>query len=157
MSYDLTFMPKRPDQTWDDVLDAVESDEDGAGDTPDSTSWQQILTGARTILGNVAADAGDDCFQLTDERTGIQVDLYATSAGVTSPYWYRGAEAATIARTLYALGAIVEAATGFAGYDAQLELPLADAALRPELAVACFDQVAQSFADRGISSPSAGA
>jgi hypothetical protein len=70
------------------------------------------------------------------------------------PYWYAGADAEAIVHAIYQLGQVVEAATGFAGYDPQLELPLTDATTRTDLAVATFDQVATSFAERGISSPS---
>ncbi|MBL7255885.1 hypothetical protein [Paractinoplanes lichenicola] len=71
------------------------------------------------------------------------------------PYWYKGADAERVVRALYDLGRLVEETTGLAGYDPQVELPLTEAAARPGLAVAVFDDVAADFARRGYSSPSA--
>ena len=47
---------------------------------------------------------------------------------------------------LYALGGAVEKATGLSGFDPQQEMALADAAARPELAVAAFESVASALA-----------
>ncbi|WP_328375706.1 hypothetical protein [Micromonospora zamorensis] len=57
---------------------------------------------------------------------------------------------------MYQLGEAVQAVTRLPGYDPQLELPLSDAVTQMELAVSAFDEVAASFAERGISSPSNG-
>jgi hypothetical protein len=45
---------------------------------------------------------------------------------------------------MYALGAAVESATGLAGYDPQLDLPIAEAAGHPDAVVACFEQAAEA-------------
>jgi hypothetical protein len=82
----------------------------------------------------------------------IQLSYYAGEAGSTVPYWYAGADAAAVVDKIYQLGRVVEDATGLAGFDPQVELPLAEA--QPDLARAAFDQVAAMFARRGISSPS---
>ncbi|HZM80106.1 MAG TPA: hypothetical protein VFC19_30600 [Candidatus Limnocylindrales bacterium] len=152
MSFDLTFVPKSPDQSWDEALDAAEDETDRA---PDAQAWARIVDDARQILGDIGLHAGGDYFELDHEPTGIQLSLYAGGAGITVPYWYTGAEAQEIVRTLYRLGAVIEKHTNFSGYDSQAGMPIAEAAKRPELATASFDMVAASFARRDISSPTA--
>jgi len=152
MSFDLTFVRKSADQSWDEALDGSEEDTDGE---PDAQAWAGIVGDARQILGDIELHSGGDYFELDHEPTGIQVSLYAGEAGITVPYWYEGAEAREIVRTLYRLAAVIERHTGLTGYDAQVDLPVAEVAERPELAASSFDMVAASFARRGISSPSA--
>jgi len=151
MSYDLDFVRKTADQSWDDALDGTEEDTDGE---PDAQIWARIVSDARAILGDVELHSGGDYFELDHEPTGIQLSLYANDAGITVPYWYAGQEAQEIVRTIYRLAAVIEEHTGLTGYDGQVGLPVAEVAERPELAAAGFDMVAASFARRGLSSPS---
>lgn len=154
MSYDLIFVPRADGQSWDDALEAAEEDEsDGL---PSAEAWARILAAARQVLGEVSVLEGADNYQLTHEPTGTQVSYYAQEAGITVPYWYRGRDARAIVETIYQVGESVQAETGLPGYDPQLGLPLSDAAAQPDQAVKCFDQVAASFAQRDISSPSGG-
>jgi hypothetical protein len=55
---------------------------------------------------------------------------------------------------MYQLGLIVERHTRLVGYDGQVGLAVTEAADQPQVAVSIFDQVAQSFARRGIANPS---
>ncbi|MBU2663755.1 ERO1 family protein [Actinoplanes bogorensis] len=152
MSYDLTFLIKEAWQSWEEALEALEDAEpDGL---PDSQVWAGVLHHARAVLGEVSEHRDDDYYELDHEPTGIQLTLFTGEAGITVPYWYKGEDARRIVRTIYQLGRIVEEQTGLSGYDGQVELPLAEAVNRPDLASAVFDQVAASFARRGISSPS---
>lgn len=153
MSFDLTFVRKTADQSWDEALDSAEDDTDGE---PDAQAWARIVNDAREILGDIDLHSGGDYFELDHEPTGIQLSLYADEAGITVPYWYAGAEAQEIVRTIYRLAAVIEEHTGLSGYDGQVDLPVAEVAERPELAAASFDMVAASFRTRGISSPSIG-
>ena len=157
MSYDLTFVPKTDSQSWDEAFEAAEAaldDEAAAGRRPDPAAWTKIVAKAREVLGDVTDNGGGEYFDLEHEDTGISVSLEASNAGMSVPYWYRGEAAERVVRAMYAIGAVVEEVTGFAGYDPQVELPLAEAAGRIDLAVTAFAAVADSFADRGISSPS---
>jgi hypothetical protein len=158
MSYDLTFVPKTADQSWDEAFEAAEAaldDEGAATRRPDDAAWTRIVAKAREVLGDVTDNGGSNWYDLEHDDTGISVSLEATNAGISVPYWYRGEAAERVVRAMYAIGAAVEAATGFAGYDPQVELPLAEAATRVDLAVTAFGEVADSFAERGIGSPSA--
>ncbi|GAB2585461.1 hypothetical protein Aab01nite_52850 [Paractinoplanes abujensis] len=153
MSYDLTFVDKPADQSWEDLLETLGED-DEPGERPGERTWNAVLTDARRILGEVTDTSGGSHYELNHEPTGIQLSLYAGEAGITVPYWYKGADAVRVVQAIYALGHIVEQHTGLSGYDAQVELPLAEAAARPGLAAAVFDDVAADFARRGYSSPS---
>jgi hypothetical protein len=152
VSYDLSFVRKTPDESWADALAADEDDDQTA--EPDERAWAQIVKGVPEIVPALAAGIGGEGFALDDEHSGIQLSLEARTAEITVPYWYRGPEALKIVRTIYALGTLIEEATGLFGYDFQLDLPLAEAAARPDLGAAYFDQVAASFERRGVSSPS---
>ncbi|NES28538.1 hypothetical protein GCE86_00950 [Micromonospora terminaliae] len=154
MSYDLIFVPRRDDQSWDDALEAAE-DADG-DERPSGEVWARLVAAARQVLGEVSVFEGDHNYELTHEPTGIQLSYYPAEAGITVPYWYRGADARTVVTAMYQLGEAVQSITGLPGYNPQVDLPLSDAAARLELAVKCFDDVAASFAQRGISSPSNG-
>ena len=144
MSYDLIFVPKSDDQSWEEALGAAEEDE--VGDRPSPEIWASLLAATRQILGNEVSVAQDDTFyEVDDEATGVQLSYYAREAAITVPYWYRGERAMTIIRSVYQLAEAVEKLTGLPGFDPQLELPLPEAAARPDLAVQIFDEAAGSF------------
>jgi hypothetical protein len=146
MSFDLTFVRKSDDQSWEDAFVAVDDSEtDGA---PDAGAWARIVDDARQILGDIELHDGGDYFELDHEPTGIQLSLYAGEATINVPYWYSGAEAQEIVGTVYRLAAVIEEHTDFCGYDEQADLPISEAVCRPELATASFDMVAVSFGQR---------
>ncbi|CCH20479.1 hypothetical protein [Micromonospora lupini] len=154
MSYDLTFVPRSDDQSWDDALDAAE--EADSDERPSGEAWARLVVAARQVLGEVSVFEGAYNYELTHEKTGIQLSYYRQEAGITVPYWHRGGDARAVVAAMYQLGEAVQAVTGLPGYDPQLELPLSDALAQPELAVRVFDDVANSFREREISSPSNG-
>jgi hypothetical protein len=150
MSFDLTFVRKAADQSWDEALDAAEDETDG---TPDAQAWARIVRDAREILGDIELHDGGDYYELDHEPTGIQLSLYADEAAITVPYWYAGTQAQEVVRLLYQLAAVVEQHTELSGYDGQADLPLAEAVARPELAMASFNMIAATLAGRSVSSP----
>ncbi|MCI4063672.1 hypothetical protein MRQ36_14185 [Micromonospora sp. R77] len=154
MSYDLIFVPRRDDQSWDDALEAAE--EADSDERPSGEAWARLVAAARQVLGEVSVFEGAHNYELTHEPTGIQISYYPEEAAVTVPYWYRGEGARAVVTAMYQLGDAVQAVTGLPGYDPQLELSLSDAVAQAELAAGVFDEVAASFAKRGISSPSNG-
>ena len=144
MSYDLVFVPRADEESWETALEAAEQDESATA--PDPEVWARILAGARQFLGVVSVFEGDENFELTHEATGIQVSYFGGEASVTAPYWYQGEAARDVVDKIYRLGAVVQTETGLPGYDPQLDLSLSDGAERPDLAVSCFDQVSSAFA-----------
>jgi hypothetical protein len=147
MSYDLHFVRKTAEQSWEDALSGEFSDT-----PPDAGAWAAIADAARRILGEIEVGGGRSAFELEHEPTGIELAVYGGYASLTVPFWYKGDDAAQVVRALYDLASVVERHTGLTGYDPQVESPVAEAA--PERAVAVFDDVAADFARRGISSPS---
>ncbi|SBT67806.1 hypothetical protein GA0070622_4871 [Micromonospora sediminicola] len=154
MSYDLIFVPRGDDQSWDDALEAAEEADDD--ERPSGETWARLVAAVRQVLGEVSVFDGAHNYELTHEPTGIQVSYFAGEAAITVPFWYRGADAQAVVTAMYRLGEAVQMVTGLSGYDPQMELPIADAAARAEDAVRMFDEVASSFAARGISSPTNG-
>ncbi|WP_416900444.1 hypothetical protein [Micromonospora echinospora] len=154
MSYDLIFAPRSEDQSWDDALRAAEKADND--ERPSGEVWALLVTAVREAFGEVSVFEGAHHYELTHEASGIQLSYYAEEAGITVPYWYRGGDARAVVTAMYRLGEVVQLVTGLSGYDPQLELPLSDALAQRERAVSIFDKVAESFAKRGISSPSNG-
>jgi len=69
---------------------------------------------------------------------------------VKVPYWSSGEAARVIAARLRAVARIVQDATRLEPYDLQLEVGVTSDDWTPEKAAEVFDQVARSFAQRGI-------
>src|SRR6266536_1394621 len=74
MSYDLTFLPKPADQSWEEALAAVGSE---PADLPDPEVWERLVAGARQLLGEVDTFADHDHFELVHLPTGIQLSYFA--------------------------------------------------------------------------------
>jgi len=146
MSYDLSFIPKLANQSWDEARDAAEeAAQFEATMPPDARAWELITDATQHILGEISTHVGRDFYELDHEPTGIQVTLFSNEAGITAPYWYRGDDAEKVVRIMYRIGLAIESATGLSGYDPQLVLPIAEAALDTGLAVQAFDQAASIF------------
>ncbi|WP_203924679.1 hypothetical protein, partial [Rugosimonospora africana] len=52
MAYDLMFVRRRPDQTWEDVMEEVE-EQDGLSQSPDPDVWQRVVERARQLASGV--------------------------------------------------------------------------------------------------------
>lgn len=154
MSYDLIFVLRSDDQSWEDAWYAAE--EADSEERPSGEVWARLVAAARQVLGEVSVFEGAHNYELTHEPTCIQLSYYAEQAEITVPYWYRGEDARAVVTAMYRLGEAVQAVTGLPGYDPQLGLPLSEAATQLDLAVRMFDEVAAFVTKRGISSPSNG-
>lgn len=134
MSYEIEFLRREPGQSWDDALDHEEEREaallDAAGSRVGDelrAAWQRIVPHARTLLGAVSVSDDRTALCLDHAPTGIQLSVYAGTAGITVPYAARGPAAADLVEhRLYPLARIVERETGLDGYDPQLGLAVAD-------------------------------
>jgi hypothetical protein len=122
MSYDITFVDRRPDQDWDDALQAAETR--AAADEPlDETrrhQWEEIERRVRTILGDVDSGVQDTVGELAHSGTGLQVALFAHEAAVSYPYWDH-ADRQAFHRQVADVVAAVEEVTGLSAYDPQTE------------------------------------
>ncbi|MDI5966823.1 hypothetical protein POF50_031940 [Streptomyces sp. SL13] len=149
MSYEIEFLRREPGQSWDDALDHEEERDPVLSDVAGGrageelrAAWQRIVPHARALLGEVSVDDVRAAFCLDHEATGIQLSVYADTAGITVPYAARGSAAADLVeRRLYPLARIVERETGLEGYDPQLGAAVADwtDAARPRV-VALFEE-----------------
>jgi hypothetical protein len=155
MSYDLVFLPKSDDQSWDDALDASEarvvaSEESGVEDGGwDPQVWAALVAAAQAELGEVHVFESPAHAEVSHHETGIQLSLFPVEAAITVPYWHEGERAAQVMAQVFRLAAVVERETGLRGFDPQSGLPLAEAAADEGLATATFDRVADAFADTG--------
>lgn len=161
MSYDLTFLPKTDDQTWDEALDASEqrvvaSMRSGAPSAGyDREVWARLVAATREELGDVEVFEGADSAEVSHD-SGIQLSLYPHEAAITVPYWYEGEEADAVMARVFRLAEAVERETGLQGYDPQAGLPLAEAAAEMGLSRATFDRVAEAMAGMALGPPAAG-
>lgn len=142
MGYSLVFLPREPGQSWEDAREAAGGS--GAASLPDPAVWNQILAGARQILGEVSVFVTDQYYELDHDGTGIQL-LCNTSdgIGITAPYGEGDASADAVMDLMDQLGRVVEEATGLQGYDPQLGLPLSDAVAQIEQSVGLLNTVAE--------------
>ncbi|WP_432978938.1 hypothetical protein [Dactylosporangium sp. CA-233914] len=88
MSYDLAFLRKNDDQSWDQALEALEERVEENTDTgsPDAEAWAHIAAEAQQLLGDVELHQNAKFFELDHEPTGIQLSLYGDEAAITAPY-----------------------------------------------------------------------
>lgn len=132
MSYDIYFVKRHPDQTWDEALEARDESDDDNPLTPELlAAWDRIVPRATELLGDLELFETDEVRSLTHEATAIQASVSTDEVGITVPYWYSGAEAAQILETIYALARIIEEETNLPAYDPQLDRPLADLSPAP--------------------------
>lgn len=143
MSYDILFLEKAADETWQDAMEAIDS----RPYQVNTEAWMRIVGTAREILGNIDVDTDDERHWLGNEATGIAVTVSSFETSITAPYHYSGSDARGVLERMYMLGAVIESATGLAGYDPQVELTLGEAAGEIERGVASFDEVAIMFAE----------
>ena len=114
--------------------------------------WAHVVARARGVLGEVSTFENPPSWELTHEKTGIQLGSFEGQWSITVPYWSEGDAAAEVMKKVYALAVMVEEITGLRSYDPQLGQPVAELAdPKPQAAVPVFDEVAKLFRDRGYS------
>ncbi len=124
VSYDITLMPRRPGQSWDEALE-----ESTAATVADRTemlrTWARIEERLRGVLsGQVevyrsAPDSGElTVGELTAMDTGIQVQLFPGQAAVSFAYWEQD-DPEDFHRQVREAVEIVAEETGYAAYDQQ--------------------------------------
>jgi hypothetical protein len=144
VSYDLTFAIVRPGQTLVEAVDALGEQAHHTHEL-DPAVWDRVLISAREVLGKVDEFASANHRELTHEPTGLQVTYSGVEVGITVPYHFTGAAAAAVLTLAYHVGLLIEERTDFSGYDDQVSLPLAEAALEIDRGSAVFDLVAARF------------
>lgn len=133
MSYDLVFLRRDPGQGWPEALEALGERE---GEAPLSVrereQWDAVVRRARELLGELTVTADDVSAQLTEEASGIQVELSAGEASVSVSYGSSGGhddDTVVLMEKVYALARVVEEETGLEGFDPQLDEPVSELGL----------------------------
>ncbi|MFF5084817.1 hypothetical protein ACFY36_47920 [Actinoplanes sp. NPDC000266] len=70
MSYDLTFLDKPAELSWEEVLEALGED-DSSGEAPDEEAWANLRGSAREILGRDVTEHGSARFRGGRLRSGF--------------------------------------------------------------------------------------
>ncbi|MBN1422766.1 MAG: hypothetical protein JXP34_28580 [Planctomycetes bacterium] len=128
MSYDITFLPKPPGQSWAEVLKACEEralgQETPAPIDPDGRrKFARIADAVRRILPDAEIFEGSGYIEPIDDATGIQVAFFAGEAAVSIPFWHKGKQARSVMAVVRTIARIVERETGWPAYDAQQDRP----------------------------------
>ncbi|MGJ7442000.1 hypothetical protein [Aquipuribacter sp. MA13-6] len=144
MSYDILFVPRRPDQAWQDALDAAEgTDVLTVAIGPERREqWDRIVASLRRRLGEVEESVADDTLEATHVASGLQVSLYPDEAALTFPYWERPDVAAFHDQVVDVVG-LVESETGLSAWDAQSDAPF-DGTIHDEAGVSTSVRLTQS-------------
>ncbi|MGW1722966.1 hypothetical protein ACWCQK_08575 [Streptomyces sp. NPDC002306] len=143
MSYDIYFLNRRPDQSWDEALEELEEDQDVEVEglvLPELIeAWDRIVPRARGLLGEIEVFESSETCELTHHATGIQASVFIDEVAITVPYWHTGGEAERILGLVYTLAAVIEHETGMEGYDPQVERPISE--LSPQQSVTVMSAV----------------
>lgn len=144
MSYDILFVPRRPDQAWQDALDAAEgTDVLTVAIGPERREqWDRIVASLRRRLGEVEESVADDTMEATHVASGLQVSLFPDEAALTFPYWERPDVSAFHDQVVDVVG-LVESETGLSAWDAQSDAPF-DGTIHDEAGVSASVRLTRS-------------
>jgi hypothetical protein len=154
VSYDIYFVNRNEQQSWEEALEALEGMGDEAAlSTEMLDAWDRIVPQARVIFGDLSLFEGGDSLELTHSISGLQLSIYGNEVAITIPYWHTGDTAANVLAMAYKLGAVIESETGLQGYDPQVGTPLSE--LSPPDAISLMSGITDDLRHRyGNSSPS---
>lgn len=144
MSYDILFVPRRPEQSWQDALDQAEgTDVLTVAIRPERREqWARIVAALRRRLGEVEESLADDALEATHVSSGLQVSLFPDEAAVTFPYRQREDVGAFHDQVVDVVG-LVESETGLSAWDAQSDAPF-DGVIHDEAGVSASARLTTS-------------
>jgi len=90
MSYDIYFLRREPGQSWEDTMDASEERAEDGKEPSRPAQWDQVVSSVREVLGDVSVLEGPPNWEITDEKTAIQVSCFAGEWSMIVPYWWDG-------------------------------------------------------------------
>jgi hypothetical protein len=126
MSYDIVFLQKSTDQTWEEALEANEiraltkEPRNAPASEAVYSEWNRIADLLLECNPGMSKFESINSLEMTDENTGLQVSLYASEADISVPYQHAGDTAQEIMALARKLALILEKETGLVGYDGQL-------------------------------------
>lgn len=139
MSFDLYFLTRGPDETWQDAMERLEDAAASPAELDEEhlARWDSVRTHVRPLLPGAEEVAGESHRELSDDASGIQVSLSHGELSLSIPYWYSGPDAEALVARLRAVVVAVEGATGLTAYDPQADAPFVGGGDRT--AAATFD------------------
>jgi hypothetical protein len=147
VSYDILFVPRRPDQSWDEALDEAEGRDvlTVAIGAERLAQWDRIVQALRERVGPVDVLVDEDVCEAT-HVSGLQVSLFPDEASVTFPYWEQ-ADQEAFHHVVVDVVRMVEHETGLSAWDAQTDEPF-DGRVHDAQGLAATRRLEQQASDR---------
>lgn len=127
MSYDINFIPKLPNQSWDQATEAHEqkcvSDSwcEQVPSDAERAAWKRAMARLQEVHSSLERFGSSRTPQLTDEKSGLQVSFDREEVAITIPYWHSDEEAAHVMGLAQKFALIIEEETNLVGFDPQLD------------------------------------
>ncbi len=121
MSFDLYFLRRPENGSWDDAIAALAAL--AVAEPPvtsaDRERWSQVERRLSHVVPGLDGYDGDRFRELTDEATGLQVFFSPGDITLSVPYWYEGDDADRVMDLLRRVARAIEEETGLTAYDPQ--------------------------------------
>jgi hypothetical protein len=129
MSYNIYFVRRRADLSWDELMEELEEAAQEASELPRELieAWGRIVPQVEAVLGEIDLSEGADTLELGHDGTGIDLAIIGSEVSVAVPYWHTGDGATQIFDKIAAIASIVERETGLIAFDPQTERPFTEA------------------------------
>jgi hypothetical protein len=128
VSYDIYFLQRRADLSWEELMEELEESAEASPDLPAALidAWGRITPQVATVLGEVELSQEARTLELSHDDTGIELTIIGNEVSLTVPYWHTGDRATQVFSQIAAVVSIVERETGLIAFDPQTERPLAE-------------------------------
>ena len=126
MSYDISFINKRPDQSWHEATAANEQRvlsqrhlRRQPVDEAVRSGWNLIVARLLAVHAAFVRFDGPRHLELTDRDLGLQVSLYPEEVAISLAYWHSGSAATKAFSLARQLAVVIADETGLSPYDGQ--------------------------------------
>jgi hypothetical protein len=120
MTYDITLVPHRPGQDWEQAVEQATQRTEAEPELDDRRrqQWREIERRVRGLVGDVDSTLDETAGELAHPSTGLQVSLFSHEAAVSYPYWDQSDQQG-FHRFVADVVRAVEEVTGLSAYDPQ--------------------------------------
>jgi hypothetical protein len=121
MSFDLYFLRRPENGSWDDAVAALAAlaKAEPPVTSADQERWSQVERRLSDVVPGLDGYDGDRFRELTDEATGLQVFFSPGEITLSVPFWYEGEDADRVMDLLRRVARAIEEETGLTAYDPQ--------------------------------------